>query len=295
MLITIIKSEIERFRIEESDRYYEERLFSISLNESVSFNDMIGYINKIVDKRSLLQKTIKKFNMSKNNHLKKYFLIIIFLLINVFDNTKSNGMITRDKNDLFGIEQLAKYEAERDSITYEEAFKLLKQFKINKIKTLTTSERGLEFIKKHERYRDEAYKLGDGMITIGYGHAEKKDNSKYKLGDKISREEAEYLFKNDVLWAENGVKRILQRLLDKNPNVEINQNMFDALVSMAFNMGVRGLETTQFMDALAKSNNTLDAAELIKTSRIGKWGGLKKRRKQEYELFVSEPTNKTMS
>jgi GH24 family phage-related lysozyme (muramidase) len=78
--------------------------------------------------------------------------------------------------------------------------------------------------------------------------------------------------------------------------------MFDAMVSMAFNMGVYGFVTCDFLEDL-KNKDYTTAAEKIKTTRIngkvknskGKWEtvempGLLDRRLIEYELFSKDIT-----
>ena len=54
-------------------------------------------------------------------------------------------------------------------------------------KNLKLSQNGWDFIRDNEKFIEVARKLGDGMITVGYGHAEPIKTSKYKIGYKISR------------------------------------------------------------------------------------------------------------
>ena len=163
---------------------------------------------------------------------------------------------------------------------------------IDRIMNIETSECGKDFIKSHEGYRDRAYTINDGMITIGYGHAERIGRSRYRLGQKISIETAERLFNVDVWEAEQGVKKILiENICFNDSEIYITQSMFDALVSMAYNMGVNGLATTTFIERLVESENPIETAELIKTTRIRGWSGLKKRREGEYKLFISSSIN----
>ena len=77
--------------------------------------------------------------------------------------------------------------------------------------SIKLSEDGLNHIKKFERLKLKAYSIGDGMVTIGYGHAERKRKSKYKIGDKISKEEANKLLQQDLQIATAGVKRIFNQ------------------------------------------------------------------------------------
>ncbi|MFW5847765.1 MAG: lysozyme [bacterium] len=159
---------------------------------------------------------------------------------------------------------------------------------INQIKSLETSEEGKKAIKDHEKLRLKAYTLGDKMVTVGWGHAEPIRRSKFKKGQEISREKAEELFKKDINTAEKGVKRILLKWHKEDGiKIPITQSMFDAMVSMAFNMGVTGLKNTDFMNQLKQTQDPKQAAEKIKTARIGKWKGLIPRRQQEYKMFTA--------
>lgn len=132
-----------------------------------------------------------------------------------------------------------------------------------------------------------AYKLGDGKITIGWGHAEPLKTSKYKVGDKITREEAKELLKKDLKIAADGVRRIFKEWEDEGVDRKITQGQFDALVSMAFNLGVSGLRRTEVMK-LIKKGEYEKAGELIKKGgNSNKFGGLKSRRERESKMFLS--------
>jgi len=62
-----------------------------------------------------------------------------------------------------------------------------------------------DLIKSYESLRLTAYKLGDGKITVGWGHAEDTGSSKYKLGQTISKEEAINLFNTDYAKEKNAI------------------------------------------------------------------------------------------
>lgn len=152
---------------------------------------------------------------------------------------------------------------------------------------LRLSKVGMEHIKEHEGLRLKAYKIGDGKITIGYGHAEPIKKSKYKIGQKITLEEAEKLLWLDVTTAADGVRRMFKRWEDNGLNIKVSQSQFDAMVSMAYNMGVTGFLNSEFVKIL--KNSELDkAAQAIKTTGINKkFPGLSKRRLKEYDMFTS--------
>jgi hypothetical protein len=49
---------------------------------------------------------------------------------------------------------------------------------------LKISNKGTRLIMNHEKLVLKGYDIGDGKITIGYGHAEDATKSKYKVGQK---------------------------------------------------------------------------------------------------------------
>lgn len=153
--------------------------------------------------------------------------------------------------------------------------------------TLELSSVGLEHIKNHEKLRLRAYKIGDGKITIGYGHAKPIKKSKYRVGQKITVEIANKLLQSDINVAVSGVKRMFKQWNDVGIHIKVTQNQFDAMVSMAFNMGISSFRQTEFVQKL-KQNDLENAAELIKSTRLNdKFPGLVDRRIIEYTMFVS--------
>ena len=152
---------------------------------------------------------------------------------------------------------------------------------------LRLSHSGWEHIRNHEKLKLQAYSIGDEMITIGYGHASPVDESKYKVGDKISVKTANKLFIEDMNIAAKGVRRIFEEWKEQGINIKLTQNQYDVMVSLAFNMGIDGLRTSRFIQLL-KRNKITRAAKQIKTTGISdKYPGLEERRKDEYKKFIS--------
>jgi lysozyme len=152
---------------------------------------------------------------------------------------------------------------------------------------LRLSQSGWEHIKNHEKLKLQAYSIGDGMITIGYGHATPVPESKYKVGDKISIKTANKLFIEDMNIAAKGVRRIFEEWKEQGINVKLTQNQYDVMVSMAFNMGLTNFRTSKFIQ-LIKKNKLTRAASKIKTTGIrDNYPGLAERRMDEYKKFIS--------
>ena len=155
---------------------------------------------------------------------------------------------------------------------------------------MNLSANGLEFIKSHEGLRLEAYRDVAGIWTIGYGHT-----NTAKEGQTITESEAENLLRQDVVTAKNAVNRYV---VEKG--VPVNQNQFDALVSLVFNLGSHNIFTKNYSNGYpfgSRLYNLLlqfdfEAASQRFTDFIkagGRtWDGLVKRRKEERDLFLSK-------
>ena len=142
-----------------------------------------------------------------------------------------------------------------------------------------------------------AYDLGDGAYTIGYGHAifpEEEESfsflprySKIRPGrTKITKENAETLLKDDLRESESIINRILNQWEQKGIKPPITQGMYDAMVSMSFNMG-RGIRTSKFIQAVKQSDFDLARKLILTTSEnlFDDFPGLEPRRKKESEMF----------
>ena len=153
---------------------------------------------------------------------------------------------------------------------------------------LHLSKKGFNHIVNEEKPKLIAYALGDGKITIGYGHAEPIGKTKLKVGQKISEEQAKQYLKQDLKTAADGVRRMFDEWKQQDKNFKVTQDMFDALVSLAFNIGVSGLRQTDMVKHL-KNGDYKTAGEIIKQTKIDPdtFPGLEKRRGRESNMFLS--------
>lgn len=143
-----------------------------------------------------------------------------------------------------------------------------------------------------------AYDIGDGAYTIGYGHAifpgedEGYDflpnyNDIVPGQTAITKKNAETLLKNDIIEAEGIINKILDDWEKKGIKPKITQGMYDAMVSMAYNMG-SGIRKSDFIQAV-KRGDLQGAKELIlqtSSHMFDKFPGLEVRRNNEYNMFV---------
>ncbi len=89
--------------------------------------------------------------------------------------------------------------------------------------------RGEKLIKSYETLKFSAYlPTKDDVWTLGWGHTKG-----VKKGDICTIDQAEKWFREDVAWAEEAVNKMVESV----PVVKLTQSMFDALVSLAFNVG----------------------------------------------------------
>ena len=146
---------------------------------------------------------------------------------------------------------------------------------------MPTSAEGRKAIMEDEGVRYEAYLDIAGVPTIGVGHTRK-----VYMGQKATEADVDYWLQEDLKEAEQAVEAYV--------HVPINQNMYDALVSLVFNIGAPQFRTSTL---LRKLNEGLykDASEQFlvwnkitnpKTGKLEESKGLSNRRAREKKLFL---------
>ena len=153
--------------------------------------------------------------------------------------------------------------------------------------TMNITSDAIKSIKDFEKLKLKVYKLGDDKLTVGWGHAEDIDKTKLKKGQEIDIETAKKFFKEDISNAEAGVKRMFDQWRQKGIDRKITQDQYNALVSMAFNMGITSFRECGFIQHI-KHGDYKKAGEMITKTRISsKYPGLEKRREKESKMFLS--------
>lgn len=146
----------------------------------------------------------------------------------------------------------------------------------------TTSDNGLAFIVSFEGEILHVYNDGYGYLTAGVGHllsaAEKKQ---YKKNDRISREQSREWLRQDLSKAETAVRDAV--------TVPITQNQFDALVSLAFNIGIGGFRRSSVLRNLNARHFDAAAQAFLSWNKAGGQvsRGLVRRREAEKKLFLT--------
>lgn len=142
----------------------------------------------------------------------------------------------------------------------------------------STSDEMINFIKTQEGLSLKAVRLsGEDYYTIGYGHY----GSEVGANQTITESEAETLLRSDMKVFEDAVNNAVK--------VDISHSQFDALVSLAYNIGVGAIAESDTMKYL-NEGKVGHAAVDIPSWRRGMGyqilPGLEKRRQTELEFFA---------
>jgi lysozyme len=140
------------------------------------------------------------------------------------------------------------------------------------------SPTGLNLIKGFEGFREAPYLCADGVWTIGYGHAIRNGERFVR----INQAEAEKLLTVDLKRFEDCVNKVVK--------VPLAQNQYDALVSLAFNIGCGAFSRSTLLKHVNKKRFAQAAAEFqrwVKGSKGQTINGLVNRRKVESKIFAA--------
>lgn len=135
----------------------------------------------------------------------------------------------------------------------------------------------IELIKEHEGFRSAPYVCPGGVDTIGYGHTAGVD----EFHPPITEEIAESMLLEDLAPCKLAIDVLVK--------VELNQNQFDALGSLIYNIGTDAFASSTLLKIL-NSGDYAAAAEqfLLWIYSDGQvLQGLVKRRRAEMNLFLS--------
>jgi lysozyme len=138
-----------------------------------------------------------------------------------------------------------------------------------------------------------AYRCPAGVWTIGYGNTAYEDGRPVREGDEITVERAGALFRDRL--ARRYVPAV-NRALDAR-GIKVDQSEFDALTSLAYNIGpgspttTRGLYNSSVIRALAKGDREGAARAFLDYRFAGgeELRGLRRRRELEARMFLDGP------
>ncbi|MDN5642883.1 MAG: lysozyme [Acinetobacter sp.] len=144
---------------------------------------------------------------------------------------------------------------------------------------MKTSNLGINLVCGFEGLRLKAYDDGVGVWTIGYGTTV-INGVKVKKGDTCTAEQAKSYMAQDLKKFESAVNTAVK--------VPLNQNQFDALVSLTYNIGIGAFKSSTLLKKLNAKDYKGAAEQFPRWNRGGGrvLNGLVKRRKIEMELFL---------
>ncbi|MBH1909614.1 lysozyme [Serratia ureilytica] len=141
------------------------------------------------------------------------------------------------------------------------------------------SNNGIDFLKRQEGEKLSAYKDTRGIHTIGVGHTGLVDGKPVAMGMTISKEKSSDLLRFDLQWAERAIN---------SANVTLNQNQYDALCSLVFNIGASAFNGSTLLRKLKAGDYAGAADQFLAWKRAGNDPDiLLPRRQRERSLFLS--------
>ena len=144
---------------------------------------------------------------------------------------------------------------------------------------MKTSKTGIELLMFFEGYRSKAYQCDADRWTIGYGTTIYPNGVPVKKGDTCTKEQAMLFVFSDVLPIEKTISELV--------TVTLNQNQYDALVCLIYNIGRSAFTGSTMRKLLNKGDLQKAAMEFPKWNKVKKVvnEGLTKRRLKEQTLF----------
>jgi len=156
------------------------------------------------------------------------------------------------------------------------------------------SEAGLQLIKSFEGCHSSPYRCPAALWTAGYGHVLYPDQARLKTNERSSYllkpehnrvfdyDEIDQLLEKDIKRFEDGVSRLCPASNDRQSN-------FDAVVSLAFNVGLGNLQASTLRMKYNRNEYEAAADEFLKWNKCGGkiLAGLTRRRAAERALFLS--------
>ena len=139
---------------------------------------------------------------------------------------------------------------------------------------MKVSDNGLALIKEFEGCKLTSYQDSVGVWTIGYGHTRTA-----RRGMVITQAQANELLALDVADHAAGVYKALQ--------VKLDQHQFDAVVSLAFNVGVNAVRNSTLLKMINRGDAKLAAAQFDRWNKAGGkvLAGLTRRRAAERKMY----------
>ncbi|MCG8709253.1 lysozyme [Brenneria sp. 4F2] len=145
---------------------------------------------------------------------------------------------------------------------------------------MKVSDSGILFLKHEEGERLTGYPDSRGIPTIGVGHTGKVDGLPVKIGMVITQNQSTRLLIEDLKWVSDAIEQCV--------TAELNQNQYDALTSLIFNIGAPAFRGSTVLKRLNAGDYTGSADAFLMWKRSGSDPErLLGRRRRERSLFLS--------
>lgn len=189
----------------------------------------------------------------------------------------SDGKLTQDQVDIG--DELIKSQG-------LEAFAMLIGYKLNPAVSglFDISDAGYSIIRTFEGFKEQAYLDTGGVWTIGFGTIRYPNGVKVKKGDRCTMAQASEWLMHDCGWVDACLDRTI------SPNIKINQNQFDALASLVYNIGETNFTNSTLLRTLNRGDILGSAKHFESWVYVKgvKTKGLENRRLKEQALFLKK-------
>lgn len=147
--------------------------------------------------------------------------------------------------------------------------------------SMKTSPSGRAAITRREGNKLKAYKDSVGVLTIGVGHTSAAGPPRVVSGMTITAQESDDILSRDLALFEKAVSSAVK--------VPLKQNEFDALVSLAFNIGAGAFSKSTLVRKLNAGDRAGAADQFLVWNKAGGkvLKGLASRRADERKQFLS--------
>jgi lysozyme len=141
---------------------------------------------------------------------------------------------------------------------------------------------GLNLIKESESFRAQMYYDSNHLPTIGYGTLIDTKEEQYLKTATINESQALDLLRKDCA--------IFEKTIEKTVMVSLNQNQFDALMSLVYNIGPNNFQKSSVLGSI---NRKASPEEIKKNWALWRKAdgkvlkGLVDRRNRELKLFYT--------
>ena len=141
-------------------------------------------------------------------------------------------------------------------------------------KIMAIAKSTLAFVTKEEGFKTKAYADSKGLMTIGVGHLIKPDEAHLKEAT-LSIDQVEELLQSDLKWCDEVVTQAIK--------VPLNQNQYDALYSLCFNIGATHFRESTVVKKINQGDLAGAADAILMWNKPPELEG---RRKRERALFL---------